>query len=122
VLLAATLALMAADAIAQTRPNFAGSWVRETPLDPTGRGFTGWGFDPTITQTPTTIKIEWLAGRDSRARNVYLSRTYNLKGESRNPVIGRGGVATSEVIVTVSTWEGRKLVLTTQQFKEVISL
>ena len=118
-LLAAALALIAANASAVARPNFAGTWVRETPQS-AAPGLVGWGWDPTITQTATTITVKWLAGRDNLRRNVYFSRSYNLTGESRNPVIGRGGVPTQELIVTVSTWQGEKLVLTTGQVKEVI--
>ena len=116
------VAVVAASAFTQAKPNFAGTWVRETPGNPGSGGFASWGFEPTITQTAATLKIQWLAGRDNSARDVYITRTYNLKGESKNPVIGRGGVPTAEVIVTASTWEGNKLVLTSKLYKELISI
>jgi hypothetical protein len=115
----------AATAFAQAKPNFAGTWVREMPADPAGGGGGGrggggrgggFGMEPTITQTATSITIKWMGGGQNPVEQV---RTYNLTGESKNKVMGRGGETEQ---VTVSTWEGNKLVLTTGQTKQVLSI
>lgn len=123
-LVAAAVVLTAANAYAQGKANFAGTWVREQPADPAGGGGGGrgggrggFGQEATITQTPTAITIKWMGGGQNP---VEQTRTYNLTGESKNKVMGRGGEATEQV--TTSTWEGNKLVLTTGQNVQKLSI
>jgi hypothetical protein len=121
-LVATAVVLTAANAFAQGKTNFAGTWVREAPAGGGGGGAAGgggggggrgggggggFGMEPTITQTPTAITIKWMGGGQQPTEQV---RTYNLTGDSKNKVMGRGG-ETEEV--TKASWDGAKLVLTT---------
>jgi hypothetical protein len=118
----------AANAFAQAKTSFAGTWVREMPADPAGggggrgggRGGGAWGMEPTITQTATAITIKWMGGGQNPTEQT---RTYNLTGESRNKVMGRGG---EQEEVTKAAWDGAKLVLTTAlangERKQVLSI
>lgn len=118
----------AANAFAQAKTNFAGTWVREAPAGGgggaaggggggRGGGGGGWGMEPTITQTATAITIKWMGGGQNPTEQT---RTYNLTGESKNMVTMGRGEPTEQV--TTATWEGAKLVLTTGPVKEVVSL
>jgi hypothetical protein len=123
----AVAVLVASNAYAQAKPNFAGTWVREMPAgDPAGGGGGGrggggrgggWGMEPTITQTATAITIKWMGGGNAPTEQT---RTYNLTGQSKNMVTMGRGEPTEQV--TTATWEGSKLVLTTGPVKEVISI
>jgi hypothetical protein len=118
--------LVAANAFAQAKPNFAGTWVREAPAGgpPAGGapggggggrggfGGGGWGMEPTITQTATTLTVKYMGGGQAP---VEVTRTYKLDGtDSPNEMAGRGGGAPTTVI-SKAAWTGDKLVIKTPQ-------
>jgi predicted secreted Zn-dependent protease len=132
-LVATAVVLTAANAFAQAKTNFAGTWVREAPAGGGGGaagggggnrggggGGGGFGTEPTITQTASAITIKWMGGGQQPTEQV---RTYNLTGESKNKAMGRGG-ETEEV--TKASWDGAKLVLVTAlangERKQVLSI
>jgi hypothetical protein len=110
--------------LAQTNPNFSGTWVRQDPpADPAaaaggqgGRGRGGFGggglgAEVTIAQTPTTITLSWeQPGRQGGAPTPQ-KREYKLDGtESKNMVMARGEQTEQ---VSKATWTAGKLVVTT---------
>ena len=124
VLSVVAMMLVAANAFAQAKPNFAGTWVREAPAGggapPAGGGGGGrgggggggWGTEPTITQTATTLTVKYMGGGQTP---VEVTRTYKLDGtDSPNEMAGRGGGAPTTVI-SKATWAGDKLVIKTPQ-------
>jgi len=123
-LTAVAMVLVAANAFAQAKPNFAGTWTREAPAGGGGApgaggggggrgggfGGGGWGMEPTITQTATTLTVKYMGGGQTPTE---ITRTYKLDGsDSPNEMAGRGGGAPTTV-VSKATWNGDKLVIKT---------
>lgn len=115
---AAAIVLSAVSVFAQARPDFSGKWTLDPASAPTGGGGGGrgggrgggggWGMNPTITQTATTLTINYTAGQAGNP----VQLVYNLDGSpSKNSQMGRGGEATETV--SRATWSGSSLVITT---------
>ena len=119
----AAVAVMASNAFAQAKTNFAGTW--NMVVDPAaqqaaggaggrgGRGGMG-GFGPTfsITQDDKTLTITRTMGENT------MSTVYNLDGsDSKNMMMGRGGQQQEQI--SKAKWDGANLVVTrTQQMGE----
>lgn len=106
---ALALAVAAAPAVAQDKPNFAGSWtlvVDPNAAAPGGRGgMGGLGQGATISQDDKSLTIT------RTTQNGEVKMIYNLDGsESKNMVQGRGGQMEQ---VSTAKWDGAKLVITT---------
>ena len=110
----------AASLAAQAKPDFSGKWTMDPASAPApggggggggrggGRGGGGGGFGQefTATQNAKTLTITRMQGDQT------VTTTYNLDGsESKNTVQGRGG---AQEQVSKATWDGAKLVITTQ--------
>ena len=117
---AAAVVLATSFLVAQTNPNFSGTWVRQdAPADPAaagggrgGRGGGGLGAEVTIAQTPTTITLSWMQAGRGGAEPTPVKREYKLDGtESINQVMGRGGEAAP--VPSKAVWTAGKLVITT---------
>lgn len=118
----AAVAVMASNAFAQAKTNFAGTW--NMVVDPAaqqaaapggggrGRGGMG-GLGPTfsVTQDEKTLTITRTMGENT------MTTTYNLDGsDSKNMVMGRGGQTEQ---ISHAKWDGANLVVTrTQQMGE----
>jgi Spy/CpxP family protein refolding chaperone len=112
----------AASVAAQAKPDFSGKWVMDpasAPAPPAeaggggggggrggGRGGGGFGNEFTVAQNAKTLTITRMQGDQT------VTTVYNLDGsESKNSVQGRGG---AQEQVSKATWDGAKLVVTTQ--------
>jgi hypothetical protein len=110
VLGALSLVLAASTALAQDKPNFAGTWTRvEDPNAAGGGGGRGGrgglGAGATIAQDAKTLTVT----RTTQAGEI--KTVYNLDGsESKNMMNMRGGQVEQ---VSKAAWEGNKLVITT---------
>ena len=118
----AAVAVMASNAFAQAKTNFAGTW--NMVVDPAaqqaaapggggrGRGGMG-GLGPTfsVTQDEKTLTITRTMGENT------MTTTYNLDGsDSKNMVMGRNG---QQEQISHAKWDGANLVVTrTQQMGE----
>jgi hypothetical protein len=106
----------AAGTMAQEKTNFAGGWTIEAPSPAAGRGArsgdmgSGWGNTITISQTPSTLVVEYafFARGDMQAPLKFM---YSLAGaETTNAVMmGRG----LQQETSRTSWDGSKLVITT---------
>jgi hypothetical protein len=116
-----TVALFAATVMAQAKPDFSGRWTSEPEATTTAPGGgpsvaragdmgSGWGTNPTITQTAERLTVEYMyfARADMQPP---LRFVYTLDGtETKNSVmLGRG----VQVQTSKTTWEGDKLIITT---------
>jgi hypothetical protein len=120
ILSSALVALLAAGATAQTRPDFSGRWTSEpSPAVDGQRGASGerigdmgsgWGASVTITQTAERMTVEYMffARGDMQPP---LRFVFALDGsETKNSVMmGRGIQAQT----SKTAWESEKLVITT---------
>ena len=128
---ALALVVASASVFAQAKPSFAGKWVLVPPADAAagggggggrggGRG-GGFGNEFTIAQTDKTLTITRM-GQDGTAM---APTVYNIGGESKISMPGRGGGAPTEVVAKTA-WEGNNLVITTAtangEQKRVLSL
>jgi hypothetical protein len=94
--------LLAADAVAQTRPSFAGEWKM---VRAGGQGEPG--ADLIITQDAAAMTVEYVRGE------APAKLTYRLDGSvSKNTMVGRGGGAPAEH-VSKAMWAGNTIVVTT---------
>jgi len=127
-MLSATAVVLATSfLVAQTNPNFSGTWVRQDAPAAApaagapaggggggrggGRGGGGLGAEVTIAQTPTTITLSWMQPGRGGAEPVPQKREYKLDGtESKNPVMARGEMTEQ---VSKAAWTAGKLVVTT---------
>jgi hypothetical protein len=97
-------------AIAQSKPDFSGTWnldASQSDMGRGGRGGRGGGGAASITikQTATTLTIE------SQGRGGTQTLTYKLDGsESTNEMPGRGGATTA---TSKAHWDGAKLIVET---------
>ena len=109
ILSGAAVVLMAAGLVAQAKTSFAGEW--KIVGDPNSGGGPGEpGKDLTITQSATTMTVEYRAGGQAPAPGKL---TYNLDGSvSKNTMAGRGGGAPTEQ-VSKAMWAANRLVVTT---------
>jgi hypothetical protein len=120
------MVLLAANAFAQAKPDFSGTWTRDPAAAPAnngpggpqgggggqGRGGGGgfWGAECTITQTATKLTVKYMGGGQTPAP---IELNYNLDGtDSKNMQAGRGGAAPTEVVSKVA-WVGNNIVITT---------
>ena len=116
-----TVALFAATVMAQAKPDFSGRWTSEQEAKTTEPGSappaaragdmgSGWGTNPTITQTADRLTVEYMffARGDMQPP---LKFVYALDGtETKNSVmLGRG----IQMQTSKSAWEGAKLIITT---------
>ena len=110
----AAVALVATNAFAQAKTNFAGTWnMVEDPAQQQaaggrgGRGgFGGFGQTFTITQDDKAITIT------RTTQNGESKSVYNLDGsDSKNMVQGRGGEMEQ---ISNAKWDGANLVITTK--------
>jgi len=116
-----TVALFAATVMAQTKPDFSGRWTSEPeattaapgsgpPAARAGDMGSGWGTNPTITQTGDRLTVEYVffARGDMQPP---LKFVYALDGtEMKNSVmLGRG----IQMQTSKTTWEGDKLIIST---------
>ena len=114
----AAVAIMASNAFAQGKANFAGTWnivqdpnaAAAAPGGGMGRGGRGGGggFGPTFTivQDAKTLTITRTMGQNE------VKSVYNLDGsESKNSVMGRGGQA--QEVVSKAKWDVDKIVIET---------
>jgi hypothetical protein len=121
----AAVAVMASNAFAQAKPDFAGTWnmVQDPAAQQAaggggrrggggggGMGFAGMTF--TVAQDANTVTIT-----STRGENTVTTK-YNVDGsESKNSVMGRGGEA--QEVVSIAKWDGNALVVsTTRQMGE----
>jgi hypothetical protein len=110
----AAVAVMASNAFAQAKPNFAGTWnlVQDPAAQqaaPGGRGGFGGGMGMTFTATQDdkTLTVTRTIGQNE------LKMTYNLDGsDSKNMMPGRGGNPGAEQ-VSKASWDGNSLVIKT---------
>jgi hypothetical protein len=110
VLSAAAVALMAANLVAQAKPNFAGQW--KIAGDPDSGGDRGRpGVDLTITQSATAMTVEYRAGVEGPAP-VKLTFTFDGSAD-KNKTPGAGGTAPAEH-ASSAIWAADKLVVTTR--------
>jgi hypothetical protein len=118
--MAVAVAVYAAGLSAQTKPNFAGTWVMQTDPNaapPAGGGRMGrmgggggWGQEFTIVQSGTDIKVTRTMG-DTQATETYL-----LTGEGKNSMtMGRGGNAMPMDVTYKSSWVGNNFQIVTTQ-------
>jgi hypothetical protein len=116
---AAAFTLLASDAIAQTRPDFAGRWVDQSAAAQ-GRGRaggggrgnlgSGWGADITITQNANRLSLQYVffTTGDMQPPIIYH---FALDGTATtNKLLLGWGV---EERVSRTRWEGEKLIITT---------
>lgn len=117
-LLSLAAATLAAQQPGDARPTFAGRWTEQAPPAPAGRGArpgdmgSGWGNPITITQTASTLTVEYaFFGRGDM--QAPLKFVYSLDGkETTNTVMmGRG----MEKQRARAVWNGATLVITTVQ-------
>ena len=117
-----TVALFAATVMAQAKPDFSGRWTSEPEAKTTEPGSgqpsaarvgdmgSGWGTNPTITQTADRLTVEYMffARGDMQPP---LKFVYALDGtETKNSVmLGRG----IQMQTSKTAWEGAKLIITT---------
>ena len=117
-----TVALFAATVMAQAKPDFSGRWTSEPEAKTTEPGSgqpsaarvgdmgSGWGTNPTITQTADRLTVEYMffARGDMQPP---LKFVYALDGmETKNSVmLGRG----IQMQTSKTTWEGDKLIIST---------
>lgn len=119
----AAVAVMASNAFAQAKTNFAGSWNQVVDSAAAaqqaagggggrgGRGGGGGGLGPffTATQDANTLTITRTQGQNE------IKTVYNLDGsDSKNTPPGRGGAAGTEQI-SHAKWDGANLVITRTQ-------
>jgi hypothetical protein len=121
----AAVALMASNAFAQAKPNFAGTWnmVQDPAAQQAagggggggggggrrgggggGGGFAGMTF--TVAQDANTVTITRTQGENTVTTKYMLDGT-----DSKNSVMGRGGQATE--VVSKAKWDGNALVIST---------
>jgi hypothetical protein len=114
----ALILTLASVSLSAQQPNFAGRWTEQAPAAPAGRGArtgdmgSGWGNPVTITQTATTLTVEYaFFGRGDM--QAPLKFVYSLDGkETTNTVMmGRG----MERQRATAAWNGATLVITTVQ-------
>jgi hypothetical protein len=118
---AAAIVLWTVSAFAQAKPSFAGKWTREAPAGGApaaggggggrGRGGGGGGafncgMTCDITQDGAGITLTRAQGETT------VTQKFAFTGESKNTQPGRQGGAPTE-IVSKSSWDGNKFVLTT---------
>lgn len=109
------LALLTINVAAQTKPDFSGRWTsapetNSSPQPRAGEMGSGWGANPTITQTANqlTVTYEFFARGDMQPP---LKFVYALDGsETKNSVMMGRGI---QVQTSKAMWEGDKLVITT---------
>ena len=97
VLLAAVIAFASAVGLAQSKPNFSGTWIVVTPAE-------GAGQEQEVRHTATTLS------KGHASEGGGHNATYKLDGtDSRNEITSHG-----EPIVTISKalWDGDKVVIT----------
>ena len=111
----AAVAVMASNAFAQAKTNFAGTWnmvqdpAQQQAAAPGGRGGMrgGLGATFTATQDDKTLTITRTMGENT------MTTTYNLDGsDSKNMVMGRGG---QQEQISKAKWDGANLVVTRSQ-------
>jgi hypothetical protein len=125
-IIATATGFFSAGAAAQTRPDFAGQWVRQdTAVTEAARGGraggargrrtgdmgSGWGPDIAITQDANQLIVEYafFARGDMQAP---LRFVYALNGsETKNSVMMGRGI---QVQTSRTAWAGEKLVITTK--------
>jgi len=109
----AAVAVMASNAFAQAKPNFAGTWnmvqdpAQQQAAAPGGRGGArgGLGATFTATQDDKTLTITRTMGENT------VNSVYNLDGsDSKNTVQGRGGAME---VVSKAKFDGNALVIST---------
>jgi hypothetical protein len=104
----AAVVLMTAGVVAQSKPSFAGEWKKVAAA---GQGQGEPGIDLTITQSATTMTVEYRTASQAAAP---AKLTYQLDGSaSKNVMAGRGGGAPTEQVSKV-TWAANTLVVTTR--------
>ena len=116
-----TVVLFAVTVMAQAKPDFSGRWTSESEAKTTEPGSgpsaaragdmgSGWGTNPTITQTAERLTVEYMffARGDMQPP---LKFVYALDGtEMKNSVmLGRG----IQMQTSKTTWEGDKLIIST---------
>jgi hypothetical protein len=109
----AAVALVATNAFAQAKTNFAGTWnmvqdpAQQQAQGGRGRGgFGGFGQTFSITQDDKTLTIT------RTTQNGESKMAYNLDGsDSKNMMQGRGGEMEQ---ISNAKWEGESLVITTK--------
>jgi len=117
-----TVALFAVTVMAQAKPDFSGRWTSEPEAKTTEPGSgqpsaarvgdmgSGWGTNPTITQTADRLTVEYMffARGDMQPP---LKFVYALDGtETKNSVmLGRG----IQMQTSKTAWEGDKLIIST---------
>ena len=116
-----TVALFAVTVMAQAKPDFSGRWTIEPEATTTAPGSgptapragdmgSGWGTNPTITQTAERLTVEYVffARGDMQPP---LRFVYALDGtETKNSVmLGRG----TQTQTSKTAWEGDKLIIST---------
>ena len=116
-----TVALFAVTVMAQAKPDFSGRWTSEPETKTTESGSgpstartgdmgSGWGTNPTITQTENRLTVEYMffARGDMQPP---LRFVYALDGtETKNSVMLGRGIQTQ---TSKTAWEGNKLIITT---------
>jgi hypothetical protein len=111
----AAVAVMASNAFAQAKTNFAGTWnmvqdpAQQQAAAPGGRGGArgGLGATFTVTQDEKTLTITRTMGENT------VNTVYNLDGsDSKNMVMGRGG---QQEQISKAKWDGANLVVTRSQ-------
>jgi hypothetical protein len=118
------MVIATASVFAQAKPSFAGKWVLVPPADAPagggrgGGGRGGFGQEMTIEQTDKTLTIT----RTMRGESV--PTVYNIGGDTKVMMGGRGGEGTEVVVKTA--WVGSDLVMTSTmangERKQVLSL
>lgn len=107
--LALVMALGAAGAGAQTRPDFSGTWVLVPEQSRTGGAGNTSAEELTATQNAKTLTVVLAKTPSGVLPGTYV---YNLDGsESRNANPGARGGPTE--LVSRATWEGSSLVIST---------
>ena len=116
-----TVALFAATVMAQSKPDFSGRWTIEPEATTTapaggppparaGDMGSGWGTNPTMTQTADRLTVEYVffARGDMQPP---LKFVYALDGTvmKNSVMLGRG----IQVQTSKTTWEGDKLIIST---------
>lgn len=107
--------LVAANALAQTKPDFSGHWTSEPETKApaqqrTGDMGSGWGATLTLTQAAQRLTVEYMffARGDMQPP---LKFVYALDGsETKNSVMMGRGI---QVQTSKTVWEGDTLVITT---------
>ncbi len=107
---AAALVLMASSLLAQSKPNFAGTWSMVTDPNAQGGGggrggFGGFGQEATVTQDATTLTVT----RTTQMGEI--KSVYKLDGSESTNTLNFGGNSLDQV--SKVKWDGPKLVITT---------